>query len=355
MAKLDADRKAAQEDLMAKMEADRAQMAEFMKTLQAYQAKTDAVLPAIQVTETSRKETATVIEPETEVKTMASQGMEAHQEEEKPASLDMKPEAAQQEEVPVEDAEVIPVGEPKEKRRRNQKLAAEHRRQKPNTSTRENCGPQERLAVTHRGRTHRAKMARKTPIDRKMRRRATVARRMRDIFRPNTTRRSTVAWHRRNIFRKSTTQGKCRPRHEFAASRNMTIRAGATRRKVNFEKKYSNRGQMQQYNVGAPFERIAIDVAGPLPLSEHGNRYLLMAMDYFTKWPEAYAIPNLVTNFFCRFGIPRELHSDQGRNFEPHLLHHNHPGQATIGQSVADVPSGPNCELKKNYLEVSHS
>jgi transposase InsO family protein len=52
-------------------------------------------------------------------------------------------------------------------------------------------------------------------------------------------------------------------------------------------------------------------------------------MDYFTKWPEVYAIPNqkastvaeaLVTNFFCRFGIPRELHSDQGRNFESHLL-----------------------------------
>jgi transposase InsO family protein len=52
-------------------------------------------------------------------------------------------------------------------------------------------------------------------------------------------------------------------------------------------------------------------------------------MDYFTKWPEAYAIPDqeasavadaLVTNFFCRFGIPRELHSDQGRNFESRLL-----------------------------------
>jgi hypothetical protein len=47
MAKLDADRKAAQEDLMAKLDADRAQMEEFMKKLQAYQAKTDAVLPAM--------------------------------------------------------------------------------------------------------------------------------------------------------------------------------------------------------------------------------------------------------------------------------------------------------------------
>jgi hypothetical protein len=44
-------------------------------------------------------------------------------------------------------------------------------------------------------------------------------------------------------------------------------------------------------------------------------------MDYFTKWPEVYAIPNqeaqtaeaLVTNIFCRFGIPREPHSDQSR------------------------------------------
>jgi transposase InsO family protein len=51
-------------------------------------------------------------------------------------------------------------------------------------------------------------------------------------------------------------------------------------------------------------------------------------MDYFTKLPEAYTIPNqeaatvveaLVTNF-CRFNVPRELHSDQGRNFESRLM-----------------------------------
>ena len=52
-------------------------------------------------------------------------------------------------------------------------------------------------------------------------------------------------------------------------------------------------------------------------------------MDYFTKWPEAYAVPDqtastmagkLVTEMFCRFGAPEELHSDQGRNFEAEVF-----------------------------------
>jgi hypothetical protein len=76
---------------------------------------------------------------------------------------------------------------------------------------------------------------------------------------------------------------------------------------------------MHQYNVGAPFERIAIDVAGPIPRSDQENRYFFIAMDYFTKRPEAYAIPDqeastvadsLVTSLFCLFGIRQELHSD---------------------------------------------
>jgi hypothetical protein len=86
---------------------------------------------------------------------------------------------------------------------------------------------------------------------------------------------------------------------------------------------------MHENNVGAPFENIAIYVAGPFPRREQGSRYLLIGMDYFTQWLEAYAIPNresstvaeaLVTNFFCRFGVPRELRSDQGCNFESFLM-----------------------------------
>ena len=52
-------------------------------------------------------------------------------------------------------------------------------------------------------------------------------------------------------------------------------------------------------------------------------------MDYFTKWPEIYAITNreastvadaLMTNLFCCFCAPMELHNDQGRNFESRLM-----------------------------------
>jgi len=84
-------------------------------------------------------------------------------------------------------------------------------------------------------------------------------------------------------------------------------------------------GKMQQYLVGAPFERVALDIAGPFPESNCGNKYVLVVMDYFSKWPEVYAIPNqeaktiadvFINNWICRFGVPMELHSDQGRNFE---------------------------------------
>jgi hypothetical protein len=52
-------------------------------------------------------------------------------------------------------------------------------------------------------------------------------------------------------------------------------------------------------------------------------------MDYFTKGPEVYAMPNedtskvadaLVTNAIRHFGVPMELHNNQGRNFESRIM-----------------------------------
>ncbi len=82
---------------------------------------------------------------------------------------------------------------------------------------------------------------------------------------------------------------------------------------------------LQQYQVGGPLERIALDIMGPLPETEDGNQYVLVIGDYFTKWVEAYPIPDqtvetvadkLVKEFCFRYGFPLSIHSDQGRNFE---------------------------------------
>ena len=90
-----------------------------------------------------------------------------------------------------------------------------------------------------------------------------------------------------------------------------------------------SRAPLQQIQVGFPLERVALDIIGPLPETKDGNRWILVVGDYFTKWIEAYPLVDttaesvakkLVTEFICRLGVPSELHSDQGRNFESNVF-----------------------------------
>src|ERR1700741_369143 len=76
--------------------------------------------------------------------------------------------------------------------------------------------------------------------------------------------------------------------------------------------------------IGQPFSRIGIDIKGPLPITKNNNRYIIVAMDYFTKWPEAKAISNMkavtVAEFIykeiiCRHGVPEEILSDRSTSF----------------------------------------
>ena len=78
-----------------------------------------------------------------------------------------------------------------------------------------------------------------------------------------------------------------------------------------------------------PFERIAMDVVGPLPLTNQGNKYLLVFSEYLTRWPEAVALPSqsaesvanqFVNKIICRHGCPQVLLTDRGANFTSNLM-----------------------------------
>jgi len=89
------------------------------------------------------------------------------------------------------------------------------------------------------------------------------------------------------------------------------------------------RAQMRRYDVGLPMEEVALDLMGPFPESEDGNKYVLVVVDSFSKWLEAYPLPNIeaktvaerfVMEFVSRFGVPLQIKTDRGRQFECELF-----------------------------------
>ena len=77
-----------------------------------------------------------------------------------------------------------------------------------------------------------------------------------------------------------------------------------------------------------PFRRIAMDIVGPLPRTQRGNRFILTICDYATRYPEAVALPSVeahqiakeLVTVFARVGVPEEILSDQGTNFMSTLM-----------------------------------
>ncbi|GJS65240.1 reverse transcriptase domain-containing protein [Tanacetum coccineum] len=70
------------------------------------------------------------------------------------------------------------------------------------------------------------------------------------------------------------------------------------------------------------FDLWGIDFMGPFP-SSRGNKYILVAVDYLSKWVEAKALPTndarvvvkFLKSLFSRFGAPRAIISDRGTHF----------------------------------------
>ncbi|XP_042467184.1 uncharacterized protein LOC122050335 [Zingiber officinale] len=93
--------------------------------------------------------------------------------------------------------------------------------------------------------------------------------------------------------------------------------------------KYSNlthrpTSEMKVSTVACPFDQWGMYIVGPFPMANGQRKFLLVAVEYFSKWVEAELLARITEsmvkkflwqNIICRFGIPHRLVSDNGRQF----------------------------------------
>ncbi|KAJ0454665.1 putative nucleotidyltransferase, Ribonuclease H [Helianthus annuus] len=125
----------------------------------------------------------------------------------------------------------------------------------------------------------------------------------------------------RTIVRKATNAGFYWPRMYETASEeikkcdNCQVHAPMTHR---------HKHPMVPVSTSWPFQKWAIDIIGPFPEGPGGVKYVVVAIDYFTKWIEAKPLAKITgdqmrrfvhDNIICRYGVPKELVSDNGVQF----------------------------------------
>ena len=78
-----------------------------------------------------------------------------------------------------------------------------------------------------------------------------------------------------------------------------------------------------------PFDKLGVDILGPLTVTSQGNKYIVVFTDYLTRWPEAFPIKKIdaktiakifVNEIISRHSAPSVLLSDQGAQFMSSLV-----------------------------------
>jgi hypothetical protein len=77
-----------------------------------------------------------------------------------------------------------------------------------------------------------------------------------------------------------------------------------------------------------PFIVWGVDILGPFPRAVGGYRFLFVAIDKFTKWPEATPMVSItqgaavafLRSVVCRFGVPSRIITDNGTQFTSRLF-----------------------------------
>ncbi|XP_038050657.1 uncharacterized protein LOC119723850 isoform X2 [Patiria miniata] len=102
--------------------------------------------------------------------------------------------------------------------------------------------------------------------------------------------------------------------------------------------------------IDTPFKRIAVDLVGPIhPITDRGNRYILVVVDYATRYPEAVALPRIeservaeaLLEVYSRLGIPQEVLTDMGTQFTSEVM--REVGRLLTIKQLTTTPYHPIC------------
>jgi len=82
---------------------------------------------------------------------------------------------------------------------------------------------------------------------------------------------------------------------------------------------------MQHIYQPTPFTQWGLDILGPFPQTTRQRKFLLVTIDYFTKWIKEEALALIIKkkveamvwkDIICRFSIPRILNTNHGKQFD---------------------------------------
>ncbi|XP_072076738.1 uncharacterized protein [Arachis hypogaea] len=82
--------------------------------------------------------------------------------------------------------------------------------------------------------------------------------------------------------------------------------------------------QMHHSDISWPFNQWGLDILGPFPTAPGQVKFLIVGIDYFSKWVEVQPLAKITSqqmisfvwkNIICRFGIPQHITTDNGRQF----------------------------------------
>jgi len=91
----------------------------------------------------------------------------------------------------------------------------------------------------------------------------------------------------------------------------------------------SQKAPLKPLPIVGPFQRVHIDHVGPLDVTKNGNRHLLVIVDSFSGWPEAFPAKStsaeevadiIYREIISRYGMFDQLVTDQARGYRNKLV-----------------------------------